>query len=735
MGRTLAAAAFPAFAVAVSWLRLEDPRVAGAVSVVTLLALLPALPPSGRTRALAAGVSALGALWLAFGTQPWELVPFRDERVVGPLRESIELGVGDFYGVVLPFDAARHPDMDGVLLLAVFGFVLAIALFVAARRPLAAAAVAVAGTGWPATLLGEGAVPTGALALAAALSIPLFLRARSLTALAAGAALAAFVVSGAAWASSATTFSRDGIFSWETWNFGRTPASALGVRFVWDASYDGISFPARETTVLRIAGVERAQYWRASTLDTFFDDRWFEELSGVSLREAKGPLALDALAPARARRQETWVEQRVQVKALVDDRLVAAGTPVAVDAPSVGSVFSYSGGVLRATTPLDVGTRYRIWSHLPDPSPAALASTLARYPSAAQRFLVLWGRSIPAYGRTGRDEIVRGLLENPSYSDFGAYRPLFERARRVTAGARSPYAAVLKIESWFRTSGGFRYEERPPRAIDLPPLVHFATVTKAGYCQHYAGAMALMLRMLGIPARVAVGFTSGQYADGAWNVTDRNAHAWVEVWFPRHGWVAFDPTPGRGTFSATYSFASDSAEAVDALGRGRLETLSGTGRDGRETDGFKVASLPSPRDQPSILLLAFVLALVSAAVIGTVKWLVRRLRYLTIQPRLIAAASRKELEAFLRDQGIAVPASATLDDLRRSFTEELGIDSRAFIEAAGRGRFGPPRDARRAAQSARAELRTLLRRARGGLSFRARVRGFFSLRSLRGWQG
>ena len=119
--------------------------------------------------------------------------------------------------------------------------------------------------------------------------------------------------------------------------------------------------------------------------------------------------------------------------------------------------------------------------------------------------------------------------------------------------------------------------------------------------------------------------------------------------------MPFDPTPGRGTFSATYSFASDSAEAVDALGRGRLETLSGTGRDGRETDGFKVASLPSPRDQPSILLLAFVLAAVSAAVIGTVKWLVRRLRYLTIQPRLIAAASRKELEAFLRDQGIAVP--------------------------------------------------------------------------------
>ena len=92
---------------------------------------------------------------------------------------------------------------------------------------------------------------------------------------------------------------------------------------------------------------------------------------------------------------------------------------------------------------------------------------------------------------------------------------------------------------------------------------------KRGYCQHFAGAMALMLRFLGIPARVAAGFTSGKREDGGWTVTDHNAHAWVEVWFPGYGWLAFDPTPGRGALAADYSVSSsgfNAGDAADAFG-------------------------------------------------------------------------------------------------------------------------------------------------------------------------
>ena len=153
-----------------------------------------------------------------------------------------------------------------------------------------------------------------------------------------------------------------------------------------------------------------------------------------------------------------------------------------------------------------------------------------------------------------------------------AYRPIWDEARRLGARAGSPYEATLAVERWLRTTGGFRYEERPPLADATtgPPLVDFVVRHRSGYCQHFAGTMALMLRMLGIPSRVAVGFTSGKWDGKQWVVSDVNAHAWVEAWFDGYGWLPFDPTPGRGSFSASYTLASDSADTVRELGRGDL---------------------------------------------------------------------------------------------------------------------------------------------------------------------
>ena len=77
------------------------------------------------------------------------------------------------------------------------------------------------------------------------------------------------------------------------------------------------------------------------------------------------------------------------------------------------------------------------------------------------------------------------------------------------------------------------------------PLEHFLFDTKAGYCQHFSGAMALLLRFGGIPTRVATGFSPGGFRkrQGEWVVRDRDAHSWVEAWFDGIGWVTFDPTP------------------------------------------------------------------------------------------------------------------------------------------------------------------------------------------------
>jgi transglutaminase-like putative cysteine protease len=725
--RTLAASALPAVAIAVAWLATEQPNVWTGAAAAASVALASALPRPWWGRAVALLGAAAAVTALVADVSPGAAL--RRDDVLEPVVRLLSNGIGDFYGVVLPFDPARHEDMHGVVLLAVFGFTAGAAQLAASRRPLGAAAVTIAGVGWPATLSESETVVLGALGLAATLSVFVALGVRSARAAVASAVASALVVAVAVSISSATAVPERPALDWRTWDLRGVPASALGVRFVWNASYDGISFPPTRTTVLEIEGPERAQYWRVSTLDRFTADRWFEDLYPQGIVPEEGEIPLDAMMPPEARDRSRWLEQRVSVKALVDDRVAAAGTPVAISADSLGTVLRLTGGVLRARRAIEGGSRYRVWSYVPEPTPRQLAAAGTAYPSATRRFLEVWGQTIEPFGSAGRN----AAFESPVFG-LSEYVPLLETARRVTRGADTPYAAVLALESWFRRSGDFRYEERPARLTELPPLVEFVTLSKAGYCQHYAGAMAVMLRLLGVPARVAVGFTSGRRVDGVWRVSDHDAHAWVEVWFPGIGWVAFDPTPGRGTFSGVYSFASENAQAVAALGRGDLEAAEESGGRGITTrrGAVELETTSSPRPT---LVGALGLAVLSAGVlIGLGKWVVRRGRYLPRAPRAQSAASRRELEGFLRDQGVAIPPGATLEDLGRAAASELGIDATPFIEAAGRARFGPPEQARRSARAARRELRALLRAARRALSPWSRLRGFVSLRSaVGGW--
>src|SRR5690606_524884 len=117
-------------------------------------------------------------------------------------------------------------------------------------------------------------------------------------------------------------------------------------------------------------------------------------------------------------------------------------------------------------------------------------------------------------------------------------------AREVTADAATPFDRAQALQEWFTDpANGFTYSLSVPQGNSGDLLVDFLE-QRQGYCEQYASAMAVMLRSLDIPARVAIGFTQGT-PDGAggWTVTSHDAHAWVEVRFDQHGWVRFDPTP------------------------------------------------------------------------------------------------------------------------------------------------------------------------------------------------
>ena len=121
---------------------------------------------------------------------------------------------------------------------------------------------------------------------------------------------------------------------------------------------------------------------------------------------------------------------------------------------------------------------------------------------------------------------------------------VIEQAFAVTAGATTPYDKALALQNWFRNE--FTYDLNVQSGHSDDAILSFLRIRR-GYCEQFAGTFGVMARAIGLPSRVAVGFTKGELKrDGLYHVYGRNAHAWPEVWFDGVGWVLFEPTPGRG---------------------------------------------------------------------------------------------------------------------------------------------------------------------------------------------
>jgi transglutaminase-like putative cysteine protease len=152
----------------------------------------------------------------------------------------------------------------------------------------------------------------------------------------------------------------------------------------------------------------------------------------------------------------------------------------------------------------------------------------------------------------------------PSYR-LPALRKL---AQQITTGADSEYAKADALAIWLANHG--TYNTRAPGLKDAADLVTFLTKTRSGVCVQFAWSMTVLARLLGLPARMAAGYTAGEQVKGQqghYVVTTQDDHAWPELYFQGYGWIRFEPTPaGQGTSSSP-----DYMKGV--LGSGR----SGTG--------------------------------------------------------------------------------------------------------------------------------------------------------------
>jgi hypothetical protein len=257
-------------------------------------------------------------------------------------------------------------------------------------------------------------------------------------------------------------------------------------------------------------------YWRFLALDSFDGRRWISSdlggEEGVLVRS--GPLR-SSQASVGEQAESLRLDQRVQIERLSQPWLPAAFDPIEINVPGETIRYDPRSSLLVSPNGTERGFSYTVLSESVSPSPRALDSA-----------------------RLG------DLVGGSPYVRLPAGMPLeiASIANQLTIEQPTMYRKVIAIQQYLRS---FRYDESVEPGHDVSDVVHFLTVSKAGYCEQFAGTMAVLLRTLGIPARVVVGFTPGQVRNGAWRVTTREAHAWVEVLFPEYGWLAFEPTPSR----------------------------------------------------------------------------------------------------------------------------------------------------------------------------------------------
>jgi protein-glutamine gamma-glutamyltransferase len=528
-------------------------------------------------------------------------------------------------------------------------------------------------------------------------------------------------------------------WDYRAWNWfgGGTP-----ITFSWNHEYGPLDWPRDGTTLLNIRS-DRPHYWKAEVLDGFDGLRWVRT-PATEIPEDHAELPAHFGYPQGRTWElheynERWNEEiEVTVRSLTSELIVGAGTTYEVEGARVE--YSVDGTTRLLGDPLEEGDSYTVLAYAPNPGRNLMRrSTEVGYPNDYSRYtriflpgpgesategVGLQGDAARTEAFENRESVTVPLMNEPlrdaSFADQqlrnSRYAQVYDLALEWTAGEETPYDAVKAIEN--RLQENYRYAERvPTREL---PLHGFLFQERAGYCQQFSGAMALMLRMIGVPARVAAGFSPGSYNRDSkeYRVRDLDAHSWVEVYFTGIGWVPFDPTPIRAPAEsqssgllATSAARGDAGEVTNR--RAGVAAERAQGGPGGQLDEEGGASW----------LLRLLALLVLAALAGAGAWVVLRVRAQRgLGPEQLAEAQLAELRRALARLEWEVPAATTLLGLERRLARAAGPASARYAAGLRAHRYDPrapsapdPRD-RRALRRELSSRAGLVGRLRGLLA-------------------
>ena len=303
-------------------------------------------------------------------------------------------------------------------------------------------------------------------------------------------------------------------------------------------------------------------YWRSHAFDHYDGRYWAQSSKDLTPIEPAGTYYFRLIYPFPP---GDYFVQTYYIVRRMPNLVFTGGKPTDMIFPADSISMDFTGGI-RAPQELLPDMAYSVYSIRQSFDPEALRAAGTEYP----------------------DDIVDTYLQLP----HTVTERTRELAHDLTRDAPTPYDQAVILRDYLRET--YSYNPFPPPHADGADAVdQFLFIDREGVCEHYASAMIVMLRSLGVPSRLAAGYGSGTHnpVTGFYEVRAKDAHAWVEVYFPENGWVPFDPTPGwtrdpysgpmrRWLFSGAVERIgmgglASSASQIGAAGAAILGVLSG----------------------------------------------------------------------------------------------------------------------------------------------------------------